>query len=83
MVSPDLNGHPTETAHSSMAHDMSQLPAGQSYAGVNYLPIQHSSQLHGAPMVAGDVFSNPGLLDTPNGFDFALHNVRHSLATVD
>lgn len=88
MVSPDLNGHPTQSAHSTMAHDISQHPAGQSYAGVNYLPLQQPSQLHGAPMVAGDVFSNTGstgstmLLDTPSGFDYALHEVRPERARI-
>lgn len=91
MVSPDLNAigqQPTHTAPSGvMAHDISQLPAAQSYAGVNYLPIQQSSQLH-APMVAGDVFSNSGaagatmMLDTPNGYDYALHEVRLAYALV-
>lgn len=92
MVSPDLNiggfsshsSQPVQSSvgHPTMAHDMSQLSAGQSYAGVNYVPIQQPPQLQGAPMVAGDVFSNTGaagstmLLDTPHGFDYALHEVR-------
>lgn len=94
MVSPDLNtgsltthsSHPAQSGvmHSGIAHDLSQLPPGQSYAGVNYLPIQQASQqaIHPAPMVAGDVFSNTAstgstmLLDAPNGFDYALQEVR-------
>lgn len=87
MVSPDLNGHPTQPAQSTMAPDIPQLPAGQSYAGVNYLSLQQPSQLHSAPMVAGDVFtSNTGstmLLNTPNGFDYALHEVSSRNDRVD